>query len=128
MCSFYTAAFAVPACSLFQRRRIKEGVGGKSRSEARPPKALIVEAIDEDFAIFVWEDAPDPADDVQLTKAEREVLHQVVQGASNAAIAKQRGSSIRTVANQVAKLLKKLGASSRFDLIRRYAHRAGAKA
>lgn len=103
-------------------------MGGKSRSEARPPKALTVEVIDEELAIFVWEDAVDPADDPQLTKAEREVLRLVVQGASNAAIAKARGSSIRTVANQVAKLLKKLGAGSRFDLIRRYANRADAKA
>jgi DNA-binding CsgD family transcriptional regulator len=85
---------------------------------------LTVEVIDEELAIFVWDGAADPGDDPQLTKAEREVLRLVVQGASNAAIAKARKASARTVANQVAKLLKKLGAGSRFELIRRYANRA----
>jgi len=48
-----------------------------------------------------------------LTAAERGVLVLVQRGLSNEAIAKLRNSSPRTVANQVASLLRKLGASNR---------------
>jgi DNA-binding CsgD family transcriptional regulator len=51
-----------------------------------------------------------------LTPAEREVLAGVIEGRSNRDIAEQRGASLRTVANQVAALLKKYRASSRVDL------------
>ena len=52
----------------------------------------------------------------QLTPAEREVLKDVIQGRSNRQIAERRGASVRTVANQVGALLKKLGARSRSEL------------
>lgn len=64
-----------------------------------------------------------PATDLsQLSPAERAVLAYVIRGDSNAEIAAARRTSVRTVANQVAKLLRKLGASSRFDLIRWFGH------
>jgi DNA-binding NarL/FixJ family response regulator len=53
---------------------------------------------------------------VELTPAERDVLESVILGRSNREIAAQRGSSIRTVANQVASLLKKHGVVSRGGL------------
>jgi len=90
----------------------------KRRSE-RAPKGLEVQLVDDDLAIFAW-DAERPATP-DLTPAERDVLTRITRGASNAAIATARKTSERTVANQVARLLKKLDASSRYDLIRRYA-------
>ena len=70
----------------------------------------------DDLVLFVWdaEDSPTP-----LAAGEREVLRLVLEGRSNAEIAAARGTSARTVANQVASLLRKLGARSRFDLIGR---------
>jgi DNA-binding CsgD family transcriptional regulator len=55
-----------------------------------------------------------------LTQAEAAVLRLLVAGASNADISRARGTSVRTIANQVASLLRKLGAASRYDLIRRW--------
>jgi DNA-binding CsgD family transcriptional regulator len=48
-----------------------------------------------------------------LTAAEREVLAELLRGASNDAIAAQRNRSARTVANQVASVFAKLGVDSR---------------
>jgi DNA-binding NarL/FixJ family response regulator len=54
-----------------------------------------------------------------LTQAERAVAELVLEGASNAAIAKARGTSARTVANQVATIFRKLEISSRVELAAR---------
>lgn len=48
-----------------------------------------------------------------LTPSERDVLSLVRQGLSNQEIAERRSRSVRTVANQVAAVLKKTGAPSR---------------
>lgn len=53
---------------------------------------------------------------VAFTAAEHEVLAMVARGMSNDAIARARGRSIRTIANQVAALLRKSGAGSRRSL------------
>ena len=82
------------------------------------PTGLVVEVVDEDLAIFAW-DVERPVT-ASLTEAERDVLERIVAGASNAEIARARQASIRTVANQVAGLLRKLGAASRYELIQRY--------
>lgn len=58
----------------------------------------------------------DPALPDGLSPAEREVTHALLQGATNAEIAEQRGVAVRTVANQVASVFKKLGVSSRTEL------------
>lgn len=54
-----------------------------------------------------------------LTAAEREVVALILDGKSNAAIAKARGVAVRTVANQVASILRKLDVESRSALIAR---------
>ncbi len=51
--------------------------------------------------------------DPALTPAEISVARLIVAGRSNADIARTRGTSVRTVANQVASLLRKLGLGSR---------------
>lgn len=73
--------------------------------------------------MFSWSDDEAPAAPVpdDLSAAERDVLDRVVRGDSNAVIARARKTSARTVANQVASLLRKTGASSRYELIRRFA-------
>ncbi len=92
------------------------------RARVKPPQGLVVEKItvDEDeLLLFSWAstavEIPPP-----LSRAESEVLRRVVKGESNKAIAKARKTSERTIANQVASLLRKTKASSRFELIRRF--------
>ena len=51
-----------------------------------------------------------------LTSAEREVLQAVLLGHKSQEIALQRSTSVRTVANQLATLFQKFGASSRAEL------------
>ncbi len=72
----------------------------------------------EDDVIFVWRTSAPKEEG--LTDAERAILELVVRGRSNREIAELRATSIRTVANQVATLLRKLGASSRYELLSRY--------
>ncbi len=60
----------------------------------------------------------------ELTAAERDVVRLVLLGATNAEIAAARASSIRTVANQLASILRKLGAPSRLGVVREVLCRA----
>jgi DNA-binding NarL/FixJ family response regulator len=52
----------------------------------------------------------------ELTEAEIAVVHDVLAGLSNAEIGDKRGTALRTVANQVAAIFRKLGVSSRLEL------------
>lgn len=51
-----------------------------------------------------------------LTAAERNIVSEVVAGASNARIAQARGTTPRTVANQLQRIFAKLGVHSRAEL------------
>lgn len=53
-----------------------------------------------------------------LTSAEREICELLTGGASNADIASTRGTSTRTVANQVSRVLEKLGVARRDEIVR----------
>jgi len=64
---------------------------------------------------------PDPAVLEALTAAEWDVCELVLQGASNAEIARLRGVSVNTVTNQVATIFQKLGVNSRSELAARCA-------
>jgi DNA-binding CsgD family transcriptional regulator len=66
-----------------------------------------------------------PAAQTTLTEAERAVVSGVLRGLSNAQIAATRGASVRTVANQLASVFRKLGVRSRHELI---AHVAAGRA
>jgi DNA-binding NarL/FixJ family response regulator len=61
-----------------------------------------------------------------LGDAEKDILCRILAGASNAEIAAARATSMRTVANQVASIFKKLGVSSRRELIARARTRGAA--
>jgi DNA-binding CsgD family transcriptional regulator len=56
-----------------------------------------------------------------LTAAEQHVARELLAGLSNAEIARLRGCSPRTIANQVASLYAKLGTHSRAELAARFA-------
>lgn len=56
----------------------------------------------------------------KLSPAEREVASFLLDGKANADIARARGVAVRTVANQVASLYRKLGIRSRGELLARY--------
>ena len=53
----------------------------------------------------------------KLTTAEREVVALILAGKSNAQIASARGVALRTVANQVASILRKMRVGSRSALL-----------
>ena len=53
-----------------------------------------------------------------LPPAEREVAEAVLRGLSNAEIARQRGTSLKTVANQLARLFERFDVHSRAALVR----------
>jgi DNA-binding NarL/FixJ family response regulator len=60
--------------------------------------------------------------DPRLTQAERQVVAGVLSGRTNAAIARARRTSSRTVANQLAAIYRKLGVASRWELAARSAN------
>jgi DNA-binding NarL/FixJ family response regulator len=51
-----------------------------------------------------------------LTAIERAVARDAIAGLSNAAIAKKRRRAVRTIANQLASVYRKLGVGSRAEL------------
>lgn len=64
-------------------------------------------------------------EETALTTTEREILTLLTQGLSNDEIATIRHRSVRTIANQVAALLRKTKTSSRRALVALEPHRAG---
>jgi DNA-binding NarL/FixJ family response regulator len=62
-----------------------------------------------------------------VTDSERAIGIALAQGLSNAEIAAVRGRSVRTIANQVASLLRKLGARSRAEVGARFCSTASAR-
>jgi DNA-binding NarL/FixJ family response regulator len=73
---------------------------------------------DEELVVLTFPLSP-PDLPATLTEAERDVALRVLAGNSNAAIASARRSSERTVANQLARIYRKLGVASRSELARR---------
>jgi DNA-binding NarL/FixJ family response regulator len=67
------------------------------------------------IAMLIY-DVPPCEEFPQLTDAERQVLRAVLAGKSNAEIALERRTAIRTVANQVARLFEKMKVQSRTEL------------
>jgi DNA-binding NarL/FixJ family response regulator len=63
----------------------------------------------------------DPSGMSTLTPVERHVAVLAAEGLSNAGIGRRRGTSTRTIANQMASILRKLGISSRYELAARLA-------
>ncbi len=66
-------------------------------------------------------------DHAKITSAERAVAEGILHGATNAEIAARRSTSVRTVANQVAALLRKFAVRSRTGLVAHLAAAASSK-
>jgi DNA-binding NarL/FixJ family response regulator len=81
-------------------------------------EAFRFEAGGEEFVLLTWPSAaPWPRTaPAPLTAAEAAVAALAAAGLSNGAIARERGSSPRTVANQLASVFRKLGVASRLEL------------
>jgi DNA-binding NarL/FixJ family response regulator len=58
-----------------------------------------------------------PSRPPELTDAEKQVLALLIEGRPNRFIARARRTSVRTVANQVASIFKKLSVTSRAELV-----------
>jgi DNA-binding CsgD family transcriptional regulator len=78
----------------------------------RDVRTAVVTIEGSEFLVVEW-----PCQSTQeapaLTAAERSVVAMVATGASNAEIARARGRSPRTIANQIASIMRKLGVGSR---------------
>lgn len=98
------------------RRPRKPRAAAKPAKQAAPVVSLF-SFVGQTFAVVSI--ALAPVLPPTLTAAERDVVAQILQGKSNAAIARARGVAVRTVANQVASILKKLRVGSRAALIAR---------
>jgi DNA-binding CsgD family transcriptional regulator len=79
----------------------------------------VVELDGEEYALLEWSSAP-AASLPALTACEREVMNKALRGLSNRQIALERGTSYRTVANQMARVFAKLGVASRSELFARF--------
>ncbi len=107
--------------------RLKDGValplpagdGQRPRTSLTPPEGLRAALLTSDAGEVVLLSYPAPSMLLPpgLTDAEREVVTSVLDGKSNAAIAEERGRSVRTVANQVNSVFRKLGVASRAELV-----------
>jgi DNA-binding CsgD family transcriptional regulator len=77
-----------------------------------------VEVVDlgsDELLLLSWPVEAHPAA-TTLTPAERAIIRRIAGGESNAQIARARGTSSRTVANQVASLLARFAVRSRHAL------------
>ena len=96
--------------------------GESTRSGAESlPRTLSVALGDERFAVLLaTPTTPSPPN--PLSHAEAQVVELARAGLSNAAIAQKRGTSARTVANQLRSICEKLGVASRNELLGLGAH------
>lgn len=60
-----------------------------------------------------------------LTDVEQQIVRRVVAGDTDAEIARERGTSVRTVGNQLAAIFRKLGVRGRSELVARVVPRNG---
>ena len=93
--------------------------------EVPPPAGLRASTVvldDDEYLVLtmplpVWE-MPDC-----LTDAERAIAMSILRGSTNEQIARERRTSLHTVANQISRIFEKLGVTSRIEL----AHHLAAK-
>ena len=97
----------------------------RCRTESDDLRVSRVEAEGLRFAVISLpnETVPDRVD--RFTPAERAVTSLLLRGLSNAEIAAERGTSERTVANQIAAIFRKLGVCSRTEFVTRNAIKRG---
>lgn len=89
---------------------------------ASPPTDLRVSLLEIGTAVFavLRFSARRAGGPPRLTSAETSVMTAIFEGKSNEAIARERGTSARTVANQIASIFRKHGVASRCELVASY--------
>ena len=95
---------------------------GRDSPTIDAPRALVARELDaggERFALLEWPASPPGPAPAALTSTEAEVAALAAAGLTNAQIALARRASSRTVANQLARVFRKLGARSRAELCAR---------
>ena len=90
--------------------------GRERKTREEPTPALSVSTTHDGAVVVVSVPLSDVAR--SLTEAEQRVAELAARGMSNAEIATERGTSVRTVANQIAACLRKLDVGSRAALAR----------
>jgi DNA-binding CsgD family transcriptional regulator len=88
----------------------------KREHGAPPPKLAALISSDGDIAILSFE-LPLRGQQASLTLAESEIVPLLLAGRTNAEISAMRGTTPRTIANQVASVYRKLGVASRLELV-----------
>ncbi len=83
-----------------------------------PPglRATRVEGLSGDYVVLSRPIEPASLP-IELSDAEADVARRILAGEANETIARARGTSLRTVANQVASIFRKLGVASRTELV-----------
>jgi len=81
----------------------------------RPPGLRLEEPQDESTLVVSF---PAPRADFQdlLSGTEAAIARDILAGHSNADIARRRGTAVRTIANQIASIYRKLRVRSRLEL------------
>lgn len=91
--------------------------GASTGADDRAASPQLAEFVSDGTAfLMVWLPSESPRGADALTRSEREVLTRLLEGDSSAAIAYERCTSARTVANQIASIFRKLGVRSRGEL------------
>ncbi len=104
-------------------RNVVRKLGGRHRSDVigfADGTALRVTVGEENVDVLL-SDAQ--ADHPSLTPEERAILPHLIRGASNAEIARARGTARKTVANQLHAIYAKLGGGSRTEIVARITRR-----
>jgi len=83
----------------------------------RRPAGLRVEgSLDDGNTLVVSFRVSEPNWQTLLTGTETAIARDILAGLSNAEIARKRGTAVRTIANQVASIFRKLKVRSRLEL------------
>lgn len=106
-CKFSRLPLAVPLLRHMISRPELVSVRLEPRPLDRAKPVLVIEMSRCDDAIAA-----------KLSKSEYEVACQVLEGCTYRQMASRRATSVRTIANQVSSVFKKLGVSGRFELLR----------
>lgn len=93
--------------------------GGRARGARRPGVDVFDVRVGTEALVVISLPSNLGSSVSRLTRAEREVASATIHGDSTAAIARMRGRSPRTIANQLASIYRKLGVSSRAELAAR---------
>jgi DNA-binding CsgD family transcriptional regulator len=89
------------------------------KRELPAPRGLVAytfELAEQEYVVFEFR-LPQPLFPAGVTAAERAVVRAILDGASNKRIAALRGTSPRTVANQLAGIYRKLKIANRAELV-----------